>query len=561
MITIECIELLSLNHEIQYLGDTFAYRAIQNVTLKGRITSVPGSEVDSIWTQSNSLISSLQDWDDFQINGQNIGNGRIVGVDFEVGVDVQSKPYIITLEILKPGNLFNMAGGEYSNLSFNLEHLKFVNNLSESFEFDSNGFVNNTSTKESYTYKRSVQIDIEENTTVNAVTLAKTLFSELILTDNPSMDIVQAAYPNFYSTALKRYNEEYDLRNNSFSFSEEISFAGSGATAESFLHNFTQSASINESGVTVRRNGDITKVNTASITTIEAYYESQKTAIKTELDAFYAAVATKYGFSAASCPLHDNPTEENVGVRPSENFLDYSLSYTNSSSEYSGYRWVYSLDISESESIYNISESGSLAAYGYEGDSAARFTFIKGVFDNTIKPGVEGRIQAAYLEYTPKTNTSLLKIISEEVSLSEFSAEMDYSYEYSDDPALSQSTNENIKRVVTTVTDNSPTPVSSFFHVIGDTEQVYGGAETTLGSFEINIEMSGSEGLSFQEYLEEAWIQSLIPDLTNSTYFLSDCNYTFNPIENTFNMSITYAYDNGSFNNLFHNNNNPSTIL
>src|SRR6478736_2249803 len=142
MINFGNCELLSYDHQSNYFGEIFHYRNIKNLTIQGYVLDLQNTfnTVSGVFSGVDQLINSSQDFQPIILGGRNFGNGKINSWSFDQGTWTRSTKYTCSVEIFQEGNLSNMSGAYYGDLSGILNesivNIKFLDQLSENFSFN-----------------------------------------------------------------------------------------------------------------------------------------------------------------------------------------------------------------------------------------------------------------------------------------------------------------------------------------------------------------------------------------------------------------------------------------
>ncbi len=143
------VKLLSYEHRNNFWGDSgLEYGATISMSIKGYILNLANtSGVKSVFQACKSLADSLGSKQDIIINQVNYGLGKITNVSFDSGNWVKVTEYTVSIEILKEGNLTDLANDEsFKNkiLSSISATSHFLEEFSESYSIRWQRFYNYT---------------------------------------------------------------------------------------------------------------------------------------------------------------------------------------------------------------------------------------------------------------------------------------------------------------------------------------------------------------------------------------------------------------------------------
>src|ERR1051326_1270094 len=150
MLVLDDVNLLSFNQSHQFWGDNLNYSIQKHIVLDGTLYDLDNVDgVTNIWLQLSGKIRDAVDFDPIIINGVNFGAGRVNSATFSPGIDVRTKKYNIDLTIHDSGNLFNMVGNDFINVS--LPNIQLTERFNENFDFA-------IAEDNTYSYKQDISI-------------------------------------------------------------------------------------------------------------------------------------------------------------------------------------------------------------------------------------------------------------------------------------------------------------------------------------------------------------------------------------------------------------------
>lgn len=527
MLNIQNGNFLSVDYNKEFIGENFNYRNVSNISIQGTVLSNAESGVSQTWSEIQSY--TLNDWEDVQINGYNLGSGQVTSISLPEGLDVRSKVYNISLSLYSNGNSSNLTGDIYNIPNLPSGDLKYIDSLSESFDFSADQ-------KYNYNYNKSVSFGVIPNITGDPVSIAKSVASGLFVND-PMISALNAQYPNFYLTSgKKQYSETYDLDTNQYDFSEKFVFRDNNP----YYWDYTQNVNVQAGVASVSENGSIVGIAHNAYSAASGAFSEIKTGAYSranELYSFYTASLN----SGTPCSLFSGSAGNTESINQCEGTIDYSFSFTNDPTyQQTGVVHSYSLSTSKSGPYYNTSENGSITAYG--ASSSGDFVRAKNKY-NEIKPEIPARA-SGFLARSIKpssglvcgTNTGLFKLSYDE-EYSEHSSNVGYNYSYTNDPNY-LTDDPNFIRVSITSGDSSPVHFINNFDIPNFKEIAQPSSQSTLGTISFESNILGRADTPIQTYIN----QSFSGMSTGSLGYMKDASYSFDPIGLNFALKASFVY-------------------
>jgi hypothetical protein len=508
MIDFSNCSVFSYSHTSEFLGDIIHYRTTKNLSIKGSVYALTNTEgVAPIWSGISGLVSSAIDYDSILLNGVDFGSGRINSISFTEGNDVRKKDYAVDLTIYQTGNLYNVLSGFYSGLDFT--NFDKMADLSESFTYQ-------RTPNTSYSHEVSLQVDCP-----NGLDIAKTIAASFLSATNVT------GFLGNYGLNIKKYSREsYNSVTNTSSFSENADFVqNSGA----YSFNYTNSIRTDENGITnVTENGEVKGLVEPLSGSAMSGYNEQAGLVFSRCSGIYANYLTGELISA--------PIVKGTDINTFEGIVSYNYQYTNDPRIYNTYTWEYTHSLERNDQgIYNVNENGEIKGIGRKLDD--KYTNAISAW-TTIETGISGRCDSFYPgEYE-------LKPINDKLSKSQFDGSVSYARVYTDD--LSILNGENIKKREITVSDTFPTHLVNKFIVTNYKEVAQGAGIPTLGQRNLNLSLLGARSLAMTGYLNEAKViaATLVPSGLGDDVYIADSSYSYSPIENNFNFSLSWIFHN-----------------
>lgn len=537
---ISCAELLGINYSNNFLGDIFNYNAIEVISLKGRVEGNPGVDsITGVWSGMSSLTGVSQTYNEIIVNGVNLGTGRVISYDFESQSDVYSKPYSISLELIRSGNLFNATGNVYSDVYSirNIIQSGYINDISEDFSFS-------TQKSGQYSYSKSLSFRIDSGISQNRTSIAQIIASGL-LEKSVSLPFVLISFPDFWGSGKgnRLVSESYDEINGKYAFSESFNYE----TGVSWIWDYAHSFDIGNDGIT--RTAENGKISSARI--LDTKYDYARTGwayvstgIWSRVSGFYYAHSGVHS-SYTGCPLIQYPMTKRVTKNQCVGEISYNYEYTNSPDFYSGYTYSKEQSISyDSDRNSIVSENGEIQGYGP--NRTGRYSLVTGKYFSDIKPSVSGNVWGIYYNSLTLLSTGCLDaknltLIESDESFKEWDGNISYNFSYSD--SLDYVNTSSIFKVTQTISDQKPVHLVNYFDIVNDKQIAQTSTQSTLGRFSNDIKIIGKSGVTKAQLLTYATDRVIKPTGYTDVY-ITDCAYSYSPYSNNFDFSIEYAYSN-----------------
>lgn len=455
------VKLLSYEHRNNFWGDSgLEYGATISMSIKGYILNLANtSGVKNVFQACKSLADSLGSKQDIIINQVNYGLGKITNVSFDSGNWVKVTEYTVSIEILKEGNLTDLANDEsFKNkiLSSISATSHFLEEFSESYSIDY------SSNDDSINGTHSIDIKYSSlfpgDKIASAKNLADVLYSKTFIED-----LSKIAYKKPVESLRKDfYSETYDKIDGKCGFKRNFSYANS---TDCYTKQRSLSVSFEEDGIAT-----ITESNKINGNCLQPdLFGSAEIGFASEITGAFIRCSGalnnyKIPFGIQSGLIRD---EVNRSVKRNKfnGEIEYSVVFSNDQRRKGLYFHEYTLDISrEQDYIWNVSEAGSIRGSGRAGEQ------IK--FNNAYtgwkieSPGIPARASGIYSnEAKIKPVGSSLKLINKTLDFEQFDGVVSYNFSFTDD--LNLNMNSEIRRTVSSITDSKPTMIHNDFVIIG----------------------------------------------------------------------------------------------
>lgn len=455
------VKLLSYEHRNNFWGDSgLKYGATISMSIKGYILNLANtSGVKNVFQACKSLADALGSKQDIIINQVNYGLGKITNVSFDSGNWVKVTEYTVSIEILKEGNLTDLANDE----SFKNKILSSIDTTSHFLEeFSESYSIDYSSNDDSINGTHSIDIKYSSlfpgDKIASAKNLADVLYSKTFIED-----LSKIAYKKPVESLRKDfYSETYDKIDGKCGFKRNFSYANS---TDCYTKQRSLSVSFEEDGIAT-----ITESNKINGNCLQPdLFGSAEIGFVSEITGAFIRCSGalnnyKIPFGIQSGLIRD---EVNRSVKRNKfnGEIEYSVVFSNDQRRKGLYFHEYTLDISREEDyIWNVSEAGSIRGSGRVGEQ------IK--FNNAYtgwkieSPGISTRASGIYSnEAKIKPVGSSLKLINKTLDFEQFDGVVSYNFSFTDD--LNLNMNGEIRRTVSSITDSKPTMIHNDFVIIG----------------------------------------------------------------------------------------------
>ena len=362
---------------------------------------------------------------------------------------------------------------------------------------------------------------------ITPIQRAKGLATEIFQTVEPPFELLDS-FPgqNFFTGAVdEKFNESYDLANNSVSISRKFSTYTSEFEKYSVKHsqNFTKQA---DGIISVSENGSIkTKSFSIEVDLSEA--------IKSEISGSYGRCSETYLAYGNSSALPSGAISTSQSIDNFAGEANYTISFNDADSNYGeNYILNSTLSMQRLGDIMQISEQASILGRG-DSEAEKMQNSVNGY--NIEKENVFGRCYSFYQErggikdlsledcsYTKKTNGSSI----------------DYDYTFSDDSSLISG-----RRVSISVNDDDSINAFANFSALGEKQFVQKIDTTSQGSRDLKISINGQEEDTLYDLLDQAkGVANEHVKTYNDTY-IDGATYQYNLEENALEVSVKYKFN------------------
>lgn len=491
------------------------------------------SPLYDIWEEMDRIKDRFQDFQEIYLNGISVGSGRVTKISFPESRDARVATYETEIELFKTGDLYNLTGQNYQNITIDPVFCKYVSSLGEDFNLttDKDGVLS---------YKRSLNFDcVSPDLTESGLLVGVKAFASGIIFNDPAFQATLSSYPDFYEQEGSRYfTETYDNIQGSYSFSESFQGPTSG---EKYHHSNSMSLSLESEGFsTVSEKGLIVGVRKNILTSAyEGMTEVENSSVSRAND-FYNA----YNDSSGVCVSGLFLKSKNKTINEEAGTIDYSFEYSNDPFSNNCFGVARDIQFSLSDGgIYTISERGSVRNFCQPTNSGKLNSAVT-YFNDNISGDISGRIfeyyetQATGCGCSGTPTGSDLKKISSEFSYSDYEGLFNYSYVYRNDCTSlvdgcfniisERNISDTIHNVFLGITPYSGelAQKQNTSSLISDQQSISVGSECT--------------GKVIEDYLTVAINSLTIP--TGSTYFMESAEYSFDPDNSKLSLNVLYNY-------------------
>lgn len=551
-LSINNIESLSYQREYNFLGEIFCYSSIDSYTIKSRVKgtgSNPEASIDPIWSGLDNITKNSLNYYDFIIDNLSLGSGKITSFQWDPGIDVTSKPYTMSFEIGSSGNLYNLTGSAYSDISKQsfISGLRYVTDLQENVSIS----LSQTNLQE---LQQSLSFGIKEPLDLNEkLNLKNSIFSGFFINRMPSGLGMNTYSMNILtgqtSGHISYYNETIDTINSEYSFQRVSRFDNTNQKA-SWTYN--HSVQLNGNNTSVIEKGNIQSNyfagtgNFRNLSGARDKWAEVSTGIFKRISGTFMALSGFSGVypSGYKHELSINPIQKSFTENPLDGTISYSYGYTDALS-YSNYGYIYSNERSSSideDGYYNISERGNYK--GVANSKNKRFENASGAYyTDNIPIRISGTFNLATgVNKLLCPSTGDFRIVNESTTFQEYEGVISYNKTYSNNPSYYPESSKFIK-YKNIIRDNPPVHLYKKILIPSSKEEIQSLIQSTEGSWNNSITILGKTGVSVQEYLNEVFSKVVLPTGNGVlNYFLRDMKYSFDPFNNSFNASFEYYY-------------------
>lgn len=539
MLNFSGANLLNHTKQNQYFGDDFRYAVKDTYTVNGYLLDLTNySGVSGILTQLSGMSKETEDYQVIVINNSYFGLGRINNLSFQAGNDVKLKTYSCNFDIINSGYLFNLNTSDNLYSGININNASYPIHLIESF---SEQFTTNISDNGTYSEQQSIRLKFISGAAVgtiqNPISMARQFAANLI-NSNPAIGYIDSFYSGWRRKPGKRTRQEsVNLITNEVSVNE--SFKILQGYSGTYSINYTHSLNLDDNGiVNIQERGDVQGLSPDAQNN---YYYSAYSGAQYEVANFsYLRCNSLFNsyISNTSYPLNNRRLTYGQNLNKFTDTVSYEVSYSNDPRINDGYSWDYthSIDREPNSCTYTVSEDGNIKGFNNDCDATSRYSNALNAY-TTIKTGIHDRVYNFYTGFSTFANP--LKLINQSESKSKFNGAIRYQYSYSDNLLFSTS---GVRKLAINVTDDHAVPLINLFDIVNVKQIAQPGGIMTLSKRNLDLEIVGLRSTTLPTYLElaETHINLYIP--TGTDPYISNLNYTYNPLQNNFSANTEWIY-------------------
>jgi hypothetical protein len=511
------VRVLSANSRSQFFGEQVRWKSNLELNIEGSVLyDGPTEGYSEIHTLLNTLETNAFGtgvfYTSITINGVNFGSGYVSNFSSSGDdVDINEKKYTLTVSIPVEGNLTDLNSGDFAGLGFT--NFKYLDSFSES-----STFIKGEGLKDTYT--QSINLTVSPPIKSDGKTYAETIVKNFLNNNNLTSLIVGT----YQKSVKKFYNQTYDTLANTYSvsISYEVYPRQTDSTEQVLVIKNVSVDYGSEGVVTITENG--TCVGNTAVSNSARFTLAINKAKELSSGSF-SRCQTSMPVGSHN-PLLDYPISKSFTTNEYEGSASYSVTFTNSKeiAELKGYH-TYNLEVQTTASGQKIAvENGSVI-----GGKEVKST--KDKYNNAVSlwATLKGVAIARVIDASDTGN-----LILESETHSEVEGRINYSYSYTNNTSIRA--NQEIRKVMSTISIQGNRRLSSNFNIVGKKEIIQIQPNLLHNEHNINITINGKYKTSIDTYLTEAK-----KSLTSSQFkYPSSVEYSLNPSEREFTLTATY---------------------
>ena len=370
---------------------------------------------------------------------------------------------------------------------------KLIDNISESFNFS-------TAANNNYSYDHTLTVTYINHTT-DAISLAKTLASQIFAATLPFPLFSDPTISTTYNTAGKKYfTETFNLINKTCTFTKRFEVLNN--IQSNYSHEYKNSITIDQDGiVAVSENGNI-KIKTTPFST---YIDSS---LNTVIGGAYGRCNTLFGNILGGLsslgsyePLNTIPLSLGKTINKLAGEIQYSVTFANNayiyskSSIYGSHEFTVSLDQMENR-VVNVSENGIFTIIGKKSDSYSTSTIIG--LGQTLMTESASRCSSFY---SSQGFSETLKELGRSMDFMKHFKSLNYSLNYTDDKTILTS-DPNFTKIAYQIGADKATHMYQEYRIPNISPfgtkgiYLYAGDQSNMGRVNIEIKAVAKRGAS-----------------------------------------------------------------
>lgn len=548
MINFSNCQLLTYNSENNFFGDGISrFKTTANLSIQGFCGDIYGQEgVLAAQSGISGLVASSVDYQPIILNSVVFGNGRVISWSFDPTNEVRIQPYVCNIEIYSTGSLNGFEGAYYGNLRQTMLQpavgLQFLESMDETFSF-AQGKNNLIEQNHSLNIK-FISGDDNLSPLVKSRYLASQIFQSGTFSYLPPGAqlatglLYQILFPSgFIATGYvvpnkRYYSENYNIVDFSTSYNEKFSYDPNG---DAYFSTHSLNVETDADGLTNVVDNLTVKalINPIYAVCLSGYQEQVATSFNRASDAFSA-----YCVGPAFYPLINEPIQNGTTINKYDGSISSQITYSNNPALLSGYRFSYTDTINVEGEIVTVTENGSILGVGKIGTTQKYNKALGGY--NTQIALAPARISNLYTQNISPAKT--LNQIAATNERSRYRGTINYNLTYSDDPSLIF--NGLLNKKVVNISKNFGLYTYGDYIIAGTQNNIgkeilQQGSNTSLQNQNIQITYNYSRAANpsvntlFQIFVNE------VETFLIGESWVGDCQFSINPIDNTFNASAT----------------------
>jgi hypothetical protein len=543
MLNLSGISLLSCQRKNEFFGNSLRFSCRDEYVLQGYILDLQNtSGVKNILVQISGMSMSSEDYQPLTVNNTYLGYALIKNVSYDKGIDVRLATYTINATIFNSGNLFNLNTGDSLYSGVNLTNSNYPAYLIENFNED---FTCDVADNGDYTEQQSIRIKMASGAAIgqnfNPIVMAKQLSANLLYSQ-PNIGFINQNYSGYKNKPGKRfYSESQNLITNEYSVSETFKLLKGFSGTYSI--DYTNALQVGEDGIsTVKESARIQGL----IPDIYGnYYTSALSGAQYEVNNFsYLRCNDLYNsYSYSPHILNTRKLTYGQSINKYGDTVNYDVSYSNDPKINDNYTWEYTQEIEREpeQCTYKISENGNILGYSTDCNPINKYGNALAAY-NVIKTGVYNRIYNVYTGFSNFTNQ--LGLIDTSENKNTINGTISYSKTYTDNLLYSYS---GLRKMTINLDDDFSVPSKNNFNIPNYKEISQPAVIQTLAKRNVRLSMLGLRnttltGVSGYLNLATNTINSYIPTINAIDPYISNLSYSWQPLQNSFNLDCAWTY-------------------
>jgi len=522
----------------QFLGETLRLRRIVEVSITGFLLDLTAEEgAGSILHKIEEVsYEYLKDWGSVNIDGIDLGAGKLTSLSFSSGNDVRVKEYSASFEFYQSGDLSNLVPtGDLGDLSF-------INTSSVSESFS-------TTKREDGVLEVSHAVTVAVETVAgdNGFEGAKSLAQAMIGFGDfeDYADLLFLVNESSGDCANVYYSESYDPVNNEASIEKKWEVDPDSdlpySVSKKNLFNF-------DGGIVVVSESAEYKTKAGVLSCFDEMFDGMISDIGgsfTRCNSIYNEYNNKNGLNLGGKSLLDHYFSRQISSSPQEGACSYSIEYSNDKLYNESCFWSRTLSFSVNEDgTKSAAESGEVIGSGHLGGKLKQET-ANSFFDSKVSE-INSSISSffnsmdgggGYGSENKNTSCFVFRLNSKSVTRNNRLGKVSYNFSYSSSP--DNVDDPKFKKIKVSCSDQAGQRIALNTNFMipkfKEIKYISAGGNKIPDELSASVELVGKEkDLSFDEYKSRA--DSEIDNSCVGDYVI-DASYSFSPSQNSFTAS------------------------